>query len=59
MEIIHHRINDLSKLDRIPLNDGIEVDVRYHQDELILNHDPFKKKKKKETTLNHLLNGLF
>lgn len=55
MDIIHHRINDLKTLSKIPLNHGIEVDVRYHQDELILNHDPFNHNKKKENTLNQLL----
>ena len=41
MQIIHHRVNNISQLNQIPFNHGVEVDVRYHQDHLILNHDPF------------------
>ena len=39
--IISHRVNDLSSLESVPITDGIEVDVRYHNDKLILEHDPF------------------
>ena len=42
MEIIVHRVNNSSKLVRIPKNYGIEVDVRDYKKKLILNHDPFK-----------------
>ena len=41
MFIINHRINNLTDLENIPNNQGIEVDVRYHENQLILNHDPF------------------
>ena len=42
MEIIIHRINNLSKLKYIPKNYGVEIDVRNFKNNLILNHDPFK-----------------
>ena len=42
MEIIIHRINNLSKLKYIPKNYGVEIDVRDFKNDLILNHDPFK-----------------
>lgn len=41
MKIIAHRINTVSQLKSVPKNFGIEVDVRYHEDELVLHHDPF------------------
>ena len=42
MEIIIHRVNNISKLQKIPNNYGIEIDVRDYKNKLILNHDPFK-----------------
>lgn len=41
MQIIAHRVNTIALLNAIPKNFGIELDVRYHEDELILHHDPF------------------
>ena len=41
MIFIHHRINTIQDLKDIPLMDGVEVDVRYHKNTLILHHDPF------------------
>lgn len=41
MIFIHHRINTIQELQDIPLMDGVEVDVRYHKNTLILHHDPF------------------
>lgn len=55
MQIIHHRVNNISQLENIPLNHGIELDVRYHEDQLILCHDPFNHNKNKETKLNELM----
>jgi len=40
MDIILHRVNSIKDLERAN-NCGIEVDVRYHDNELILSHDPF------------------
>ncbi len=55
MQIIHHRVNNISQLNQIPFNHGVEVDVRYHQDHLILNHDPFNHHKNQETNFNDFL----
>lgn len=41
MNIIAHRVNTIEKLMEIPKDFGIELDVRYHCNELVLNHDPF------------------
>ncbi len=41
MIIIAHRINTIGQLQSVPLDFGIEIDVRYHEDNLILHHDPF------------------
>ncbi len=40
-KIIAHRINTISQLNSVPKDFGIEVDIRYHEDDLILHHDPF------------------
>lgn len=44
MYIIKHRINSIKDLELVD-NCGIEVDVRYHENELILSHDPFHNSK--------------
>lgn len=41
MNFIHHRINNINDLEKIPETDGVELDVRYHNNDLILEHDPF------------------
>jgi len=55
MFIINHRINNLTDLENIPNNQGIEVDVRYHENQLILNHDPFGHHHEVSTKLIDLL----
>jgi len=40
-KIIAHRINTISQLKSVPKKFGIELDIRYHEDELVLHHDPF------------------
>ena len=40
-KIIAHRINTISQLNLVPKDLGVEVDIRYHEDDLILHHDPF------------------
>ena len=55
MLIINHRINKINDLKKIHVNDGIEVDVRYHKNNLILHHDPFNHHIKKKTNLKDLL----
>ena len=41
MIYIHHRINKAEQLEKIPPQNGIELDVRYHNNDLILHHEPF------------------
>lgn len=38
---IKHRINTVEQLDTVPQEYGIELDVRYHNNDLVLHHDPF------------------
>jgi hypothetical protein len=46
-KIIAHRINSISQLKLVPKNFGIELDIRYHEDDLIMHHDPFSHHKLK------------
>jgi hypothetical protein len=39
--LIEHRVNTVEHLQRIPPERGIEVDIRDHDGELCLTHDPF------------------
>tara|TARA_B100000674_G_scaffold95591_1_gene68130 strand:+ start:52 stop:645 length:594 start_codon:yes stop_codon:yes gene_type:complete len=57
MEIIIHRINNLSKLKYIPKNYGVEIDVRNFKNNLILNHDPFKNGEKLDRFLRYYKHG--
>ena len=62
MIIIKHRVNTIAKLKELDSNFGVEVDVRYHEDDLILSHDPFSHHLNHEITLknyleNYQLNG--
>ena len=41
MIYINHRINTIEQLQKVPLQNGIELDIRYHNNDLILHHDPF------------------
>ena len=41
MIFINHRINTIQQLDSVPKKNGAEIDVRYHNNDLILHHDPF------------------
>ena len=43
MEVIVHRINRIEELKMIDPSFGVEIDIRTHGSELILNHEPFKK----------------
>lgn len=40
-QFIQHRVNTLDALAATPLEYGAEIDVRYHNNELVLTHDPF------------------
>ena len=55
MRFINHRINTVTDLDSVPFENGIELDVRYHNDELILHHDPFQHHKNNPEKLDHFL----
>ncbi|NQY41812.1 MAG: hypothetical protein HRT87_00455 [Legionellales bacterium] len=41
VNIISHRINTIKELNKVDFSYGIEVDIRYHNNDLILHHDPF------------------
>lgn len=41
MILIKHRVNTLEELKKVKYGEGAEIDVRYHEDRLILHHDPF------------------
>ena len=41
MQIISHPINLLPELESQPLKCGVEIDLRCHEDDLVLTHDPF------------------
>lgn len=55
MHKIAHRINTYSQLKKIPVEYGIEVDVRYHNNDLILHHDPYSHHLETPCTLETLL----
>ena len=55
MIIIQHRVNNLEDYKKVPFPHGIEVDVRYHENNLILNHDPFDHHTQKNIKLLDLL----
>jgi len=57
MEFIVHRVNNLSKLRKIPKNYGVEIDIRDYKNELILNHDPFKSGESFELFLKNYNHG--
>jgi hypothetical protein len=41
MIYINHRINTITQLEKVPPQNGIELDIRYHENDLVLHHDPF------------------
>ena len=53
MYFIKHRINKADRLEKVN-NDGVEIDLRYHKNEIILHHDPFEKGEKLEDFLKEL-----
>ena len=42
-KIFAHRINTISQLNSVPNHFGIEIDLRYEGNRIILHHDPFNK----------------
>ena len=57
MEIIVHRINKLEELKNISPNYGVEIDIRSYGNELILNHEPYKRGDKFEDFLKEYKHG--
>lgn len=55
MIIIEHRINTPNALAAVAPDHGIEVDIRYHHDEIILAHDAFSHHTQHPTRLTTLL----
>lgn len=53
MELIAHRVNKITKLKKLPLKYGAEIDIRDSGKELIVVHDPFKKGEKLEKFLKN------
>jgi len=41
MIIVHHRRNTAKELALVPPDEGIEIDIRSHGKDLIIQHDPF------------------
>jgi hypothetical protein len=58
MEYVIHRVNTIEKLKAIPLNCGVEVDLRSMGDRIMMNHDPFKGGVDFEEYLAHYHHGL-
>jgi len=55
MHIISHRINTIIDLKNVNFLHGIEIDIRYHDNDLILHHDPFHHHKKSPEKFENLL----
>lgn len=55
MIYINHRVNTIAQLKKVPTQNGIELDVRYHGNELVLHHDPFHHHETHPQQLEHLL----
>lgn len=55
MILIKHRINKIKDILSLPPNLGAEIDIRYHNDELILDHDPFSHHKDYLVTLKEFM----
>lgn len=41
MIIVEHRKNTIAELLQVPVNHGVEIDLRLYQGQLVLAHDPF------------------
>jgi len=52
MLYIRHRINTASELAGVPVEMGIELDLRYRGNDLILQHDPYKDGERFDEFLN-------
>ncbi len=55
MQFINHRINTIAQLAHVPTENGAEIDIRYHNDTLVLHHDPFAHHTNPPETLREFL----
>ena len=55
INIISHRINTIEGLRGVDYSHGIEVDIRYHNNDLVLQHDPFDHHKNSPEKFENLL----
>lgn len=58
MLYIAHRINTIAQLEEVPVEYGVELDLRDHGSRLILQHDPFTDGEDFEEYLRHYRHGL-
>lgn len=52
---INHRINSVEQLSNVPRENGIELDIRYHNNDLVLHHDPYGHHEDRPTLFRDLL----
>lgn len=57
MEFIAHRVNTVKELKQLPLECGVEIDLRDYKDQLVLQHDPFCDGDLFEEYLKHYRHG--
>lgn len=55
MIFINHRINTIQNLSQVPAENGVEIDIRYHENNLVLEHDPFSHHEKEPTLFEDFL----
>lgn len=48
---IRHRVNTIAELRQVPVNCGVEIDIRTIGEEVILSHDPFSNGERLDTWL--------
>ena len=58
MLYIAHRINTIRQLQDVPTHCGVELDLRDHGDQLVLQHDPFQTGEDFEEYLAHYRHGM-
>lgn len=58
MQYIAHRINTIAQLQQVPVEYGVELDLRDRGERLILQHDPFGDGEDFEEYLKHYRHGL-
>lgn len=58
MKLIKHRVNTINDLSMVDMKYGVELDIRYKNEELILHHEPFCDGESFEQYLNEYKHGL-